>query len=84
MGLHDSVLAELRQRDGRPGDVALDPPVRDPARRVGGLTVTKEILDDVSTDEVTAEKLADRVGSGLLSRYGKSPVSIRFTLAGGI
>ena len=65
----DAVLAKLRQRVCGSRDVTLDPPLRDPARGVGGVGVMKEIADDVSTDGVTVEQFADRLGSDSLSSY---------------
>ena len=73
VGTDDAVLAQLYQRVRSSGNVALDPPLCDSARSVRRLVVTDEIVDDVSTDVVTLEQLANSFGSDVLRSDCRPP-----------
>ena len=82
VGTDDAVLAELYQRVRSPGDVALDPPLRDSARGVRGLVVTDEIVDDFSTDVITVEQLANPLRPDSLRSDCRSPFPTKIYTTG--
>ena len=57
---NNAELMEPAQRLRRPGNVAVDPPFGDPARRVRRLAVTQQVPDDVEADVVAVEQLTNR------------------------
>src|SRR5438132_398921 len=57
---NNAELMEPAQRLRRPGNVAVDPPFGDPARRVRRLAVTQQVPDDFETDVVAVKQFTNR------------------------